>query len=189
MAFQPPSICLLGSHPLASLPCRLECHTLSITPAGIPSAAFPYLDIRKRVRWMVHTTNLGSPIEPLRKLGGRLRLLRNSEMQRTQRTQQQPSLQRTHHRPKEGTGVPELNATRANFSMMRTQVDATQGHYYRPFPIPPSSWRSTHHKANRSVLRNTWCLKVQNVAVNLNVEISIKYVAPSIGGECTDRCA
>lgn len=37
VGFHPPSSCVFGSKPRASLPCKLECHTFSITPAGIPS--------------------------------------------------------------------------------------------------------------------------------------------------------
>lgn len=41
VAFQPPSICLLGSNPLASFCCSEECQTLLITPPGTPSNDSP----------------------------------------------------------------------------------------------------------------------------------------------------
>ena len=37
VGFQPPSSCVFGLKPRASVPCKLECQTFSMTPAGIPS--------------------------------------------------------------------------------------------------------------------------------------------------------
>ena len=42
VAFHPPSICLLGSNPLASLSWSEECHTFVTIPPGTPSYDWPF---------------------------------------------------------------------------------------------------------------------------------------------------
>lgn len=110
VAFHPPSIWTLGSNPRASVPCKLECHTFSMTPAGIPSNPLPcYPNVRSRVR-CTHSrcTYPCSLAQPARERGRVLRLARHAEVQRAQGAQEEPRLEGAHHVPEVRAVVPQL---------------------------------------------------------------------------------
>ena len=111
VAFHPPSIWTLGSNPRASVPCKLECQTFSMTPAGIPSNALPYNQRTRKSRVeRIHSgcTYPSSLAQPARERGRVLRLARHAEVQRAEGAQEEPRLEGPHHVPEVRAVIPQL---------------------------------------------------------------------------------